>query len=181
MDQIDIVQVIARWLHIIPVIVLVGGTVFARFFVMPAAEGLPDAEHAKLRDAVMSRWRYVVHACIGLILLSGFYNLIKMASKTVPTWHILVGVKILLALVVFFIASALVGRSKGLAPLRANPRRWMAITVALALVIVLMSGVLRYLPPKVPAVKPEPKATTKVDYSPIERGWVANVRMSAAM
>jgi hypothetical protein len=53
------------------------------------------------------------------------------------------GVKILLALGVFFIAAALVGRSPALEPIRQNRAKWLRVLVALALIIVCISGFLK--------------------------------------
>jgi uncharacterized membrane protein len=161
-SEIDLVRVLFRWMHIGSVIVLVGGAVFQRFFVMPAATSLPEAEHQALKDRVLARWRILVHVLITLILISGFYNLIKMAREVTSTWHMLIGVKILLALVVFFIASALVGRSKGLQPIRDQAFLWLGVNVALAAAIVMISGVLRYLPPKASAQREDQPSSAVV-------------------
>ena len=41
MDSMEILSIISRWIHIGTAIVVVGGTVFLRFVLLPAAEGLP--------------------------------------------------------------------------------------------------------------------------------------------
>ena len=70
----DVISLLSRWTHIGTAIVLVGGTVFLRFVLAPAAAQLPDAEHQKLKELVMNTWKKFVHAGITLFLLSGFYN-----------------------------------------------------------------------------------------------------------
>ena len=55
-------------------------------------------------------------------------------------YHALVGIKILLALGVFFIASVLVGRSPAFEGMRQNRAKWLKIIVILATVIVGISG-----------------------------------------
>ena len=55
-------------------------------------------------------------------------------------YHALVGVKMILALGVFFIASALVGRSKGLAFVREKRVFWLRLLVTVAFVIVGISS-----------------------------------------
>ena len=148
MQEVDWLQVVFRWMHIGSVIVLVGGAFFMRFVLMPSAKELPDEAHATLRGRVLGRWKKLVGILIGLILISGFYNLIKTVKTVDTLWHMLIGVKILLALAVFFIASALVGSSKGLQPIRDKMPLWLALNIALATTIVLISGLLRYLPRK---------------------------------
>jgi hypothetical protein len=61
-----------------------------------------------------------------------------------PTaYWLLFAVKFFAALGVFFLASALVGRSPAFATLRNQPRRWLGLIVLLAAVIVLLSGLMR--------------------------------------
>lgn len=159
MDSMDLgIAALSRIVHIGTVIVLVGGTFFTRFVLMPAATAeLADDVHARLRARVMGTWKKFVHGGIGLLLLSGGYNyylvIASGAHKGDALYHALLGTKILLALGVFFIASALVGRAAGFEGLRQQSRRWLLIALALAAVIVGISGFLKVRPtlaPKIP-------------------------------
>jgi uncharacterized membrane protein len=146
MDWMEIVNVASRWVHVGTAIVVVGGTVFMRFVLLPAAEELPPPEHDRLRASVVGRWRMFVMAGIALFLLSGFYNYLAVA---VPNhhgdklYHALMGIKILTAFVVFFLASVLVGRSARFEPLRRDRKRWLLIVILLAFGIVLISSFLK--------------------------------------
>ena len=53
------------------------------------------------------------------------------------------GMKILLAMAVFFLASALSGRSKALEGIRRNAALWLVINILLAAVIVAIAGYLK--------------------------------------
>jgi uncharacterized membrane protein len=135
--------VASRWVHIGTAIVLVGGLVFLRFVLSPAAAQLPDESHAKLKELVMSTWKKFIHGGIALFLLSGLYNYLVVQAplhKGDKLYHALMGTKILLALVVFFLSSALVGRSKAFAGMRANPRLWQGVIIGLAALIIGISG-----------------------------------------
>jgi uncharacterized membrane protein len=146
MDSIEILNVASRWVHVATAIVVVGGTVFMRFVLTPAAEQLPQAEHDRLRGLVMGRWRKFVMAGIALFLLSGFYNYLAVA---VPkhhgdkVYHALLGVKIITAFVVFFLASVLVGRSARFESLRRDRKKWLLVLIVLAFAIVLISSFLK--------------------------------------
>jgi hypothetical protein len=61
------------------------------------------------------------------------------------SYHALFGVKFLLALAVFYFSSALVGRGAGTQWIRNARGRWLSVTLALALGIVLLSGWMRQL------------------------------------
>jgi len=142
MDNVSAMDVISRFIHVGAAIVMVGGTVFMRFILMPAAVDLPQAEHDLLQQRLLARWNRVVHSGIVLLLLSGGYNYWQAIRlhRGDGLYHGLVGTKILLALVVFFIASVLIGRSAAFEKLRQNRAQWMGLIVLLATVIVGLSG-----------------------------------------
>lgn len=142
----DLIPLLSRWVHVGTTIVLVGGSVFMRFVLSPAARVLPDAEHKKLRENVVGTWKRFVHVGILLFLISGLYNYLAVTlpnHKGDSPYHALMGTKILLALAVFFIASALVGKSAGLQKIRDKRNTWLAILVVLATVIVGIAGFLK--------------------------------------
>jgi uncharacterized membrane protein len=144
-ENVDWVQVIFRWLHIVPVIVLLGSTVFVWVAVSPALQGA-GGQAPEWMTAMRKRWGMVPRVCIVLILVSGLYNFMtyRMRMESLPSvYHAFFGIKVLLALGVFFLAEALNGKSAAFAPLRANLRKWGGVSVALGILVVLISGVLR--------------------------------------
>jgi len=146
MEELFLVTVLSRWVHVATAIILVGGSAFFRFIVMPAAATLPDSAHVALREQLLARWRRIVGPGIGLFLISGFYNFIVVAvpqHRGDGLYHGLMGTKILLAFVVFFLISALMGRSPAFEAIRNNSRKWMAITLILSMLIVGISGFLK--------------------------------------
>ena len=144
-------NVISRWAHIGTVIVLIGGSAFMRLALMPAAAELPDDQHQALKEKVFSRWRKIVGMGIGLILISGLYNYVKAIPlhDGQPLYHALIGTKIILAFVVFFLASALTGRSEKFEPMRQNSKKWLGILLLLAAIIIGISGFAKVAIPKV--------------------------------
>jgi uncharacterized membrane protein len=145
----NLLQLVLRWMHIVPAVVAGGAAIFARFALLPAMTTLPDAERARVKEAIDRRWRLVVAACIGLLLVSGIANFMLYqapAHKGQALYQALFGVKFLAALVVFFLASALSGRSRALAAIRANAGLYAGIAAALVLLILLISGLLRNIP-----------------------------------
>jgi len=150
MGDVMTIDVISRWLHVGTAVVLLGGSVFMRFVLMPAAETLPEAEHAALRERVMGRWRKFVFGGIALLLVSGFYNYIRkiVGHQVDGPYHMWMGIKILLALGVFFLASALAGRSAAFENLRRDRKRWLLVTILLAFLVVAIGGYLRMTPRK---------------------------------
>lgn len=88
-------------------------------------------------------------ACITLLLLSGMYNFMTIgmekAKQVGALYHALLGIKILAAFGVFFLASVLTGRSPAFESMRTNSKKWLAITASLGILVVLISGILSKL------------------------------------
>lgn len=147
METSQIIELLSRWVHVGTAIVLLGGSVFMRFVLMPAARSLPEAEHEALRQRILGRWKRIVMIGIALLLVTGFYNYIGVDRDRVPRYHMLMGIKILLALGVFFLASALTGRSAGLAAIRQNSGRWLTVLIVLAAATVAIAGYLKIAMP----------------------------------
>lgn len=145
MESLFVLDVLSRIVHVSVAIVLVGGTVFMRFVLLPAARELPEPEHDQLRQRLLARWKRVVHSGILMLLISGFYNYMKQIPlhKGDGLYHALLGTKMILALIVFFIASALVGRSAAFETMRQNRAKWLGVLVLLSALIVGISGVVK--------------------------------------
>ncbi|MEX0585738.1 MAG: hypothetical protein WD176_03790, partial [Pirellulales bacterium] len=79
------------------------------------------------------------------------YDLSKVKFGEFKYYHAVFGTKVLLALAIFFIASALMGKSPALQKIRDNRRFWLTTNVVLAIIVVCLSGILRRSdPPKKP-------------------------------
>jgi len=135
-------DVISRILHVGTAITLVGGSAFMLLVLMPAAKQLEDAPHQQLSKRVIGRWKRFVHAGILLFLLSGIYNYFRAMPKHDgdALYHALLGIKILLALGIFVLASALVGKSAAFEGIRKNRAKWLGLMVTLAAIVVAISG-----------------------------------------
>ena len=148
MDLIDLPAILSRWVHILCVVVVVGGAVFMRVVLMPAAdEALSPELHEQLRARVIRRWKKIVHAGVALLMVSGGYNFYMAIHDQVPPkpYHAIFLAKLLMALAVFFFAVALTSSSPGFARLRENSRKWLGVQITLAVLIIMLSGVLKSL------------------------------------
>ena len=138
-----------RWAHILSAVILVGGVFFMRFMLMPAVkENLQEKDSRKLHTALMDRWKRVAMISMGLLLISGIYNFITLSipkGKETALYHPLFGIKFLAAFCIFFVTSALLGRSQVFEGMRKNPGKWMAFNLVLAIVVILIGGVLKNL------------------------------------
>jgi len=145
MDGDFVLAVLSRWIHVGTAIVLVGGTTFMKLVVAPSLGG----QATEVMTEIRRRWKKFVHGGIALLLFTGFFNYLYLgaaAHKGDKLYHPLIGIKILLAFVVFFLASALVGRSAGTQKFRDNSGKWMTVVVLLSALIVAISGFIKVRP-----------------------------------
>jgi len=146
MEEHAYILMFSRWLHILAAMAAIGGSAFMLFALVPSVRETVDGEtRNRLHDAVRRRWARVAHSAIAILLVTGGVNfmLVAVGHKIHPMpYHAVFGVKFFLAMFVFFVSSALLGRSSGLAKMRAAPRKWLAILVGCGVVIVLLSGYL---------------------------------------
>lgn len=141
-----------RYMHIFGAITLMGATIFLRFALLPAVSKLDPKVKSDLHEDVRTRWSKFVMAATALLLISGITNLALASRYNYPDlpkdsiYHMIVGVKFLLALPIFFIAAILAGRTALAKKFQANAKMWMNVNLALAVLMVLIGGGLRYVP-----------------------------------
>jgi len=132
-----------QWVHIGSVIVALGGVIFVRLFLIPALKVLDRGQVPILLGKISSRFNTILWTCIGLILISGVYNI---ASTNPPfsgwyTW--ILSVKILLALTLFTISLTLTLPIPAFSDLQRNRPKWLMVNIILGAIIILLSAYLR--------------------------------------
>jgi len=144
-----------RWFHLIAAMILVGGTIFMRFALVPSVGALSDDERKALHQQVRSRWSKLVMASIAFLLVSGLVNYLLFNSTTHgegwEQWRVhcnalyqaAFGVKFLLAIAIFFIASAVSGTSESMKQFRQNAKLWLSVNVILTFIVVALAGIMR--------------------------------------
>ena len=134
----DILTVIMRWLHLSSMATLLGGILYWRLVLTPASEALPPETRQTLGDKAASIFSPIVFASIAGLLISGIFKYLTSPGHQ-PIYHMIFGIKMLLALHVFAVA-ILIARP-------GNPRRTRMLTGTMisGLVIVLLSAWLRHI------------------------------------
>lgn len=152
--MIDWLPLTLRWFHLVAAMMAVGGIIFMRFALLPSVSALADEQRQTLHQQIRSRWAKMVAVAIALLLISGLWNYIRFLGEA-KTWgdqwrasnntlyQAVFGVKFILALVIFFLASALAGRTEATKKFRKNAKFWMTVNLILVLIVVALSGVLR--------------------------------------
>jgi len=151
---IDYVALIVRLLHILAVLTAVGGMVFIRFALLPALDTLDENGRKALHEQIRKRWSRLIQLSILFLLASGLINfgMFVVAARDWPdawrttfnaAYQMLFGIKFILALAIFALASILAGKSAGTQKIRDNSRFWLNINLTMALVVVIISGLMR--------------------------------------
>ena len=159
-DPLFPVLLILRYMHILGAIMLMGGTIFMRFALAPTVATLDGGAKADLHEKVRSRWSKFVMIASALLLISGIANL-GLASQFQfepvfgMSYSMVAGIKMILALPIFLFASFLAGRSGTAKKFQEKAVFWMNVNLALALVMVLMGGLLRFTGRERKAEKPQ--------------------------
>lgn len=138
-----ILIIVMRYLHIISALSAIGGMVFLISCLLPAAKQLDDATRQNLVKTAHDRFLRILWLAIAGLTISGVYAWIRYESfyKSLgPIGHILIGTKVLLALIMFAIVFA---RSIKLIQPK-NPRTLPMINLHIAAIIMLIAAALRY-------------------------------------
>jgi uncharacterized membrane protein len=134
----DALFVLMRWMHIASVATLIGGMIFGRMVMSQAAEGLSPDSRESFMDRAAGFYRPLVFSAMAALLISGMYNILSNPGHT-SLYHMLLGIKLLLAMHVFAVA-ILIARPH-------NPRRarMMAGAAISGLAIIAISAYLRHI------------------------------------
>lgn len=135
--------ILSRWLHVVTACLVIGGVFFMRFLL---PRGLAELEGEAARPVLAKTrrsFKMLVHCGIAIFLVSGAFNASVAWNKYAlnpPLLHMLLGIHILLALVVFAAALYVLA---GAQP-RASHRKLMVVNFALLLATVAAASTLKW-------------------------------------
>lgn len=139
------ISILSRVAHTTCAATILGGLIYLRFVLAPAASQADDASEVAFAGRRRS-WALCVAVCTALLLISGIYNLLLFTDKyqNLPKlYHSLFGVKFLLSLAVMFIAAIVAGKTKLAERVRGNLKGWLNLGIVLALSIFVLGALLR--------------------------------------
>jgi uncharacterized membrane protein len=151
---------VLKAVHVLAVVLWVGGMAFAHFFLRPSLAVLEPAQRVKLMHAVLGRFFAAVLWAAGLVLASGLWIIGRVAKQAVQSggsfsmpldWSVMSAVGVLMIAIFGHIRFVLYKRldravqagdvPAGGAAL-ASIRQWVGVNLALGLALV--AGVLIY-------------------------------------
>ena len=129
-----------RWIHIVSVVILIGGFLYARFVMAPALAVLPQPEREVAGKNAVAGFRPLLLTVLVTALGSGVYNYASKGTYP-PTYHIWMGIKLLLVLHIY--VSAILYSVRDSNEAKRN-RTALSITIA-GLIVIGIADYLRYL------------------------------------
>jgi len=133
-----VLGVCMRWIHIVSVVTLIGGFIYARFVLAPALASLPTDQSGLVGSKAMNAFRPLMITVLITALGSGAYSYATKLSYP-PTYHMWMGIKLLLVL--HITASAILYALR-----ESNEAKRTELSVAISGVVVIAIGAyLRYL------------------------------------
>ncbi len=146
-----------KTIHLLSLMVWIGGMAFAHFFLRPAVAKLEAPERIRLMHDVLGRFFNAVLGAVGLILLSGLWMIGRVAKQAVQSggnfampleWTVMAALGIVMMLIFGHIRFALYKRLSRAVTAAAWPaggaalasiRLWVSINLSLGVVIVAIT------------------------------------------
>ncbi|MCG3177924.1 MAG: hypothetical protein BIFFINMI_00246 [Phycisphaerae bacterium] len=141
---------LSRYIHVLMAVLAVGGLFFLWRVTLPALAAAGESEAAAAaRRLVVRRWRMILWHAIVLLLVTGVYNAYlnwpPRGAPGGPTWHMLFGIKMILAGGLFVIGIALTWPGQGPAFFKRRAGLFIRVNVVLALAVVALASAMKML------------------------------------
>lgn len=141
---------IARWIHLLGVVVWVGGMFFAHMALRPAAQALPPPQRLPLLAATLSRFLVWVAVAIVGILVSGATLIVLLGGMrgVGPAVHAMTGLGVLMTLLYAYViagpfrrlrAAAAAGAWERAGAAMAQVRKLVAVNLVLGLLTITIA------------------------------------------
>jgi uncharacterized membrane protein len=146
-----------KLLHVLSIVLWIGGMVFAHFFLRPAAMQLPPPQRVPLMHAALQRFFAAVLVSIAVVLATGLWMIGRVAKETVQAglafnmpldWTIMATLGLVMMAIFGHIRFALFKRlSRAVAAqdwpaggaALASIRTWVSVNLAIGVVIIVLT------------------------------------------
>jgi uncharacterized membrane protein len=149
------VYALLKAVHVLAVVLWVGGMAFAHFFLRPSLATLEPAQRLRLMQAVLGRFLAAVLLAVALVLGSGLWMIGRVARQAAqggarfdwpPTWVLMTALGVLMMAIFGHVRFVLYRRlaaaleredlQAGAAAL-AGIRRWVGVNLALGVAVIV--------------------------------------------
>ena len=152
-------QFLSRICHILGAIILVGGLFYIRFVISPVDTPPGTGPVDQLFGGRRAAWAKWVGIATALLLITGLFNyymVTKQYEQMASSYHMVAGIKMLTAFVVFLLAALLAGRTAVADTLREKWSMWLAVCLGIAIFAVILGSFLRSYPRTIKVDVPAP-------------------------
>ncbi len=139
----------SRVLHVLGSIILLGGIFYLLAIVAPRVVASGTAANADAWFAGnRAAWAKWVGIATIVLLVTGLFNFVTIAkaNQIAPSYHLLGSLKILVAMIIFFFAATLAGKTALADRFRKQMNFWLKVTMTVGLAIVIIGSVMRSYP-----------------------------------
>ncbi len=170
----DLIQFVNKWLHLLSIIGVLGGIMFALLVLKPGLkpnepdeDGESDGEAAGDSRLQWKRWGIAQAILWVVALATGFANYAFVSPTVVGRYHMLLGMKMTLAILMFVIALALAHPMPGLTNLVRPTKIKNSLLTILIVLGVIIVGISTYLNMgRIKRTLTKPEAISGVPVSP---------------
>ena len=137
----DAVQFVSKWMHLLSIIGVLGGIMFA-WIVMRSTDG-GDGSAVGLANETRVQWKRwgIAQAVFWVVALAtGFANYAFVSTSVAGRYHMFIGMKMTLGILMFLIALAVAHPLPGISKYVRKKSGWLLALIVLGVVIVGLSA-----------------------------------------
>jgi len=162
LSALDLLTLSSRVLHLLGAIVLVGGVFYLRM-VVASSSAAAEGDWFGGKRGTWAKWAGIATVVLLVTGLLNFVWILKTHEKLDPSYHMLFGIKFLLAFVLFFLTAIVAGKTAVAEKFRQRMRMWLSLCLLLGILIVILGSTLRSIPR---VLKTETLPTTSQEEAP---------------
>jgi hypothetical protein len=133
---VTFITFLSKWLHLLSIIGVLGTAICLRYVVVPALRG-EDSEAGQRLFGYAGRLTAVLWA---VIILTGLFNTYRVSADVNKEYHMALGGKIALALIMLGLSTLISHPSPKFAGLQQNRAQWLSAVLGLGVLIVGLSA-----------------------------------------
>ena len=134
----DLVTFINKWLHLFSIVGVLGGTAFALLVMAPALR--EEAEDSPLAKGMWRRFGISLAVLWVIVLLTGFINFFMVTPKVNAGYQAIVGIKMMLALLMFVLSMLLAHPTPAMKRFMQNRSTWLLTLTVIGIAILGLSA-----------------------------------------
>ena len=134
----DLMIFFNKWLHLLGIVGVVGETAFAWLVMTPALRGEP--EDSPLAKGMWKRFGISLAVLWVIVLITGFTNMAMVSPKVNASYQGILGIKIMLAILMFVLSLLLAHPIPAMAKFVQNRSTWLVTLMVIGIALLGLSA-----------------------------------------